>query len=266
MRTTHTGRAAGTATGPVAGTVTGATVGANVGATVGANVGATARATLRAAAGTLARGLASARGERAIFADGATFHATLRPLDHPMFGVPALDGPGDHPALVRLSRAGLLPAPLPDVLGLAVRLPGAGGAGGDLDLLLCSALWPGLLPLPRRRFVPGVYSTILAYDRAGEPLRFLAVGHGPAAGVPAVPALLGEAVADGPLEFTLGVDGADRRPLVRLSVHTPLPDQAGDPPGFDPVLNSHPALRPSERLQATRLAAYAGSRRGRAVR
>ncbi|MFF4414754.1 hypothetical protein ACFYY8_19685 [Streptosporangium sp. NPDC001559] len=250
MRTTHTGRAAGAATGPITGPVTGTTLGSAAGTT------------LRAAAGALARGLAAARGERAVFADGVTFHATLRPLDHPMFGVPALDGPGDHPALVRLSRAGLLPAPLPDVLGLAVRLPGAGGAGGDLDLLLCSALWPGLLPLPRRRFVPGVYSTILAYDRAGEPLRFLAVGYGPAAGVPAVPALLGEA----PLEFTLGVDGADRRPLVRLSVHTPLPDQAGDLPGFDPVLNSHPALRPSERLQATRLAAYAGSRRGRAVR
>ncbi|GAA3093780.1 hypothetical protein GCM10017600_79990 [Streptosporangium carneum] len=196
-------------------------------------------------------------------ADGESFLATLHVVGHPMLGVPALDGPDDHDAIVRLSRAGFLPRPLPDVLGLAVRLPGAGGAGGDLDLLLASALWPGWLLTPRGDFASATYSTVLPYDHAGERLRFLAVPGDPTRRVRANTRLLAEAVAERPLVFVLGVDGADRRPLAWLSVHTPLPRDAGEPEGFDPVMNSHPALRPSGWLQEVRVAAYAGSRRGR---
>lgn len=214
------------------------------------------------AARSVARRVAATRGGRAVYTGGEYFLATLHVLDHPMLGVPALDGPDDHPALVRLSKAAL-PGALPDVLGLAVRLPGAGGAGGDLDLLLTSTVWPGLLPFPRRGFAPATYSTVLPYDHAGEPLRFLAVTGDRARRVPADLRLLARAVTDRPLDFVLGVDGADRRPLARLSVHTPLDRDADEPDGFDPVLNSHPALRPSGWLQAVRVAAYAGSRQGR---
>lgn len=52
-------------------------------------------------------------------------------------GVPLLDEPGSHPCLVRTSRSIGLPAPWPDVQGLALRLPQDDGAG-VADLLLAS--------------------------------------------------------------------------------------------------------------------------------
>jgi hypothetical protein len=52
--------------------------------------------------------------------------------------------------VVRLSRGAGLPRPLPDVEGLALRLPGLGVGGAPLDLLVNSA-W-------RYAFVPSVLS------------------------------------------------------------------------------------------------------------
>lgn len=49
-------------------------------------------------------------------------------------GADFLDGSGDDEVLVRFSRAAGLPAPWPDVDGLALRIPD--GAGGHADLLL----------------------------------------------------------------------------------------------------------------------------------
>ncbi len=221
---------------------------------------------LESAAKSVAYRVAAARGGRAVHTNGELFLATLHVVDHPMLGVPALDGPGDHDALVRLSRGGSLPKGLPDVLGLAVRLPGAGGAGGDLDLLLASAAWPRWLLFPSGDFASATYSTLLSYQHAGEPLRLLAVAGDRGRKLSANPRLLVKAVAERPVEFVLGVDGADRYPLARLSVHTPLPHGAGEPEGFDPVMNSHPALRPSGWLQEVRAAAYSGSRRGRGAK
>lgn len=57
----------------------------------------------------------------------------------PGWGARLLDRPARHEGVVRLSRSAGLPRPLPDVDGMAVRLPGAGLDGQDLDLLLVSA-------------------------------------------------------------------------------------------------------------------------------
>jgi hypothetical protein len=51
------------------------------------------------------------------------------------WGVPWLDDPGTDVGIVRFSRAAGLPAPVPDVLGLALRL---GAAGRQHDLLLAT--------------------------------------------------------------------------------------------------------------------------------
>ncbi len=66
------------------------------------------------------------------------------------WGARLLDEPAEHEGLVRVSRGLGLPAPLPDVLGLALRLPGLGVGGAPLDLLMNTsalrfAFWPDWL-------------------------------------------------------------------------------------------------------------------------
>ena len=57
----------------------------------------------------------------------------------PALGVPFLDTPGTHKALVRESRSLGLPGWLPDVHGLALRVPNPDGSQGDL--LFVSSGW-----------------------------------------------------------------------------------------------------------------------------
>src|SRR3954447_10443893 len=64
------------------------------------------------------------------------------------WGVPWLDQPERDEVVVRLSRGFGVPAPLPDLIGLAVRIP---GDDGPVDLLLSSS---GAGPLGRRVVVP----------------------------------------------------------------------------------------------------------------
>jgi hypothetical protein len=77
---------------------------------------------------------------------------------------------------------------LPDVLGVAVKLPNAHGPGADQDLLLTSSTSRPLLRrllFPARSFVRGAFSTALPYDLGGERVVVLLV---PApTGEPAVP-------------------------------------------------------------------------------
>jgi hypothetical protein len=66
------------------------------------------------------------------------------------WGADLLDRAAEHEGVVRVSRGAGLPRPLPDVEGLALRLPGLGVDGGPLDLLVNSA-W-------RYAFVPSAVS------------------------------------------------------------------------------------------------------------
>lgn len=66
------------------------------------------------------------------------------------WGADLLDRAAEHEGVVRISRGAGLPRPLPDVEGLALRLPGLGVDGGPLDLLVNSA-W-------RYAFVPSAVS------------------------------------------------------------------------------------------------------------
>jgi hypothetical protein len=99
---------------------------------------------------------------------GAVFDALLeRHGAVPACGVPWLDSVATEAAVVRLSRGAGLTAPLPDLLGLAVRVP---GDGAPVDLLL-SSTGRGRLT----RFLPPLADAV---SRDG--LRFsLAVACGP---------------------------------------------------------------------------------------
>lgn len=116
--------------------------------------------TVPRAAAAAALGLGTAvRGARVFHPHGATRTARLVVDGGQAWGARLLDEAGVHEGVARVSRGVGLPAPLPDVDGLALRLPGLGKGGSPLDLLVNSA-W-------RFAFAPSVlsrtWSTVLPY-------------------------------------------------------------------------------------------------------
>ena len=125
-----------------------------------------------AAAGTAAVRVASkVRGERVIHPRGRTFTGRLTVTGGVGTGAPLLDAPGAYDVLARFSRSAGLLEPLPDVLGLAVRVLDAHGPGAHQDLLLDSTRPEPVLrrfPWIGRDHLGCLYGSLLPYDVAGE--------------------------------------------------------------------------------------------------
>jgi hypothetical protein len=164
------------------------------------------------------------------------------------FEVPWLDEPGREPALVRMSRAAGLPAPLPDVFGLALRID----PDGQLGDLLFSSTGRGrvgrFLLRPGRDATAGTYGTLQPYRTPTGPVL-----------LSATPGAEGEQ-----LTFTL----AAARPTGPWrefgTVTLASPDGAQDEPvEFDPFLHPVPGLENYEWTRRLREGAYAAARRGR---
>jgi hypothetical protein len=71
-----------------------------------------------------------------------------------------------------------LPEPLPDALGVAIKLPNTHGPGADQDLLLTSSTDRPLLRrllFPARSFAHGAFSTALPYDLGNDRVVLLLV-------------------------------------------------------------------------------------------
>ncbi|MGY1714052.1 hypothetical protein ACI78R_06315 [Geodermatophilus sp. SYSU D01106] len=104
------------------------------------------------------------RGARVFHPRGAARAATVETDGGGSWGARLLDEAGRHDAVVRISRGAGLPEPLPDVVGLAVRLDGLGRDGGPLDLLVNTAGGP---PGLRHVFLPAplgrTFSSVLPY-------------------------------------------------------------------------------------------------------
>ncbi|MFF4171644.1 phosphodiesterase [Streptomyces sp. NPDC001744] len=210
-----------------------------------------------------ARAVARRRGARpALHPRGVMLAGSLVVPDHRFhWGVPWLDEPGSYRVTARWSRGAGLPSPLPDGLGLALRVEDAGGPDRPLELLLTSSGSGRLarhLPVPRTSVTSGPYSTLLSYVVGGG-LGVVAAFPLPGpAGTPGRRA----AVGSRPLAFRLGF-GTDAGwwPLARLFLlHE---ETAPGPYAFDPYENFLPGFRPVDRLRSLRVAAYAGSRAGR---
>jgi hypothetical protein len=108
------------------------------------------------------------RGERVIHGSGRTVSGRLRIEPGATTGAALFDHPGSHDVVLRFSRSAGLPAPLPDVHGLAIRVLDAYGNDKHQDLLLDSAAAAPVLrrwPLPA--FRARTYSSLLSYDVAG---------------------------------------------------------------------------------------------------
>jgi hypothetical protein len=207
--------------------------------------------------------LAAARRGKAVHPHGEVYAARLV-----VGGVPAapaaaqlLASPGEHAALVRFSRSLGLPRPLPDLLGMSIRVLDAYGPGRHQDFLLVSSVDRPILHhlfLPASDAQQRPYSSSLPYRAGGERFIVGALPH------PESPRPAGEtelervrnAAATGRLRFQLAVAAPMGRfaPVAELHVEAPLPS-AADALRFLP-LTAGGGLEPAGVLNEMRRYAY----------
>ena len=193
---------------------------------------------------------------------GAVFDGLLeRTGSGPSWGVPWLDDESADEVLVRFSRGAGVPAPWPDLLGLAVRVP---RPERPIDLLLTTT---GRGPLLRwvplvRRDAAVAYTSIMGYRSDAGSLRLAAFPEFPTA--PSEPAALAETVRTTGLAFTLAAArGAKRwRHFGRLTLTAPR--QPLDPDvRFEAVQHPPPGLAADGPMARFRAPAYARAREQR---
>ena len=197
--------------------------------------------------------VARLRRGRALHPRGTTYAARLEI---------AGEGPlpaGSHACSVRLSKGGGLPGPLPDALGVAVRVA---VDGRPVDVLATTTLgmtgWRRLVPWPALAWGRAHLGSIMPLvDDRGRRAEVLLRAHEPALATPDLRA----AGAALPLRFSLQV--VDRRDLLQ---HGELVVEGPEVPtvDVDPVRNAPRGWRLAPAwLAAARVAAYEGSREGR---
>ena len=198
--------------------------------------------------GTTARALTWVRrSPKPLHPGGEIVTGTLRRIGSTGSGVPWLETPGVDEVLVRISRAVGLPDSVPDIHGLAVRVP---ADGQPADLLLAQT---GLGRLTRftltagRRISSRPLTTLLPYRSPAGPLLIAAA------------AKMTEAGWDGrtfELFWSVGVGRwSEFGELVLLS--EPAPDAEVS---FDAIANPLPGLEPYEWVRRLREPAYRSAR------
>ena len=220
------------------------------------------------ALGLALAGLAAVRRGKAVHPHGAVYEAELVvPSTSDALGSTELFGTcGRRPALVRFSRSLGLPRPLPDLLGMSVRVPDAYGTERHQDFLMVTTVDA---PLIHHLFVPASdvqqrpYSSSLPY-RAGD--RKLVVGALPRPESPRFEGgneleRLAAAACTGALVFDLAVAEVwgRFRPVAELRVGARLPIEA-DATRFNPW-NTGGGLTPTGLLNRLRDYAYPLSQR-----
>lgn len=158
-----------------------------------------------------------------------------------------LDRSGEDLVLVRQSRAIGLPPPVPDIHGLAIRVPTEGGRHGDL--LFAST---GLGRLTR-------FTLTAARSPLRRPLTTLLPYRTPVGAV-----LLSAVFRDeSRVELAWAIRSGVWHPFADLSLHTGPSDEADIPVSFDPVRNVLPGLEPYDWVRRLREPSYATARQSR---
>jgi hypothetical protein len=176
---------------------------------------------------------------------GTLRHARLhRHGVEPPVGVPFLDLVATDDVLVRESRAIGLPRPLPDVHGLALRVPNPDGTVGDL---LFSTTGRGRLTrfvlMPTRRTYGRPLTTLLPYQTVAGPV------------------LLGvHQVAAGRLEVAFAVGNGPWRSFGELVLSE---RESDEDVSFDAVRNTLPGLEQYAWVRRLREPSYAAARSSR---
>jgi hypothetical protein len=185
--------------------------------------------------------------------------------------VPLLSRPGSHPATVRFSRSFGFPEPLPDLLGLTVRLENLDGVGRHADFPLISSLNGPLvhhLPAFALGFFRRSYSSLLLY-RAGSKVRLVGAipASKPARGENGALTQLAATASGGDVRFQLALAPLMGRwqAVGELRLAERLPDADTDRLAFNPV-NAGGGIEPLGPLVRVRDAAYRGSQAGRGTK
>ncbi|WP_410597035.1 hypothetical protein [Amycolatopsis sp. lyj-23] len=203
------------------------------------------------------RGLAALRRAPAFHPAGVVLRGELRAVADDL---PWPSGPA--PVVARLSKGAGTPGRLPDALGLALRIPGAGRDGGPWDILLTTAGRGHLgrmLPRPSAAWTRGAYCSLMPYRRAD---RLVWLGAWAAESSPRIEASLAAAGATRRWEFVLRTGREDGR-WCDSAVLT-LTEPGGEAPALDPMRNRPAGVEIApEWLVRVRERAYAGSRAGR---
>ena len=209
-----------------------------------------------------------ARGRRFLHPGGASYRGVLAAEDGPPGE--RVFAPGfTRPAVVRFSRALGFPSPLPDFLGLALRLPDAYGEGAHQDLLFASSGTAAVLkviPRPAAGFFGPSFSSLLPYRVDGRLVLLGSFAETPSEASSIDPlAALVETAARAPLRFALAVArpwGEWSRVAV-VSLDERLDDRESAELRFNPW-NTGGGLEPAGWPNRIRDPAYRGSQAGRA--
>lgn len=153
--------------------------------------------------GTVLAGVSALRRAKSVHPRGTVREATVTIHGTGPAGSALLSQSGEHRAVVRFSRSLGVPTPLPDLLGMAIRVLDAYGADRHQDILLITSIDA---PVLHHLFVPAanarrrVYSSSLPYGAGDERFLLGAVPDGEGFALSVAP-LLGRFQTVGRLEL-----------------------------------------------------------------
>jgi hypothetical protein len=224
------------------------------------------RLVVAGAAAALGIRLVRSRHRRSLHPEGCSFAGQLEVWGaDPPIGSALADRPGRYPVTVRVSKGLGTSGDRPDILGLALRIP---GPGGTADILLSTAGHRRLtrhLLVPRRTF-DSWYGSITAY-RTGDH-RKVYLGAGPDPGNEPMGRSLTAVLAAarrGTGLLLYARSGGTSRSWGRVSFGQAMSPSADAALAFNPVLNVPADLQPTGLVHGSRTVAYRLSQRWRGV-
>lgn len=213
--------------------------------------------------GSVLAAVAAIRRGKAVHPDGVVHEAQLRVTGAAAApsGARVLSAPADHDAIVRFSRSLGVPRPIPDLLGMSIRIPDVYGPEQHQDFMLVTS---ADLPVVHHIFLPAAdvqqrpYTSSLPY-RAGDESFLIGVLPDERSPRPSGDDefdRLDAAARTGRLRFQLAVAPVNGRfrPVAELRIGTRLPPEL-DALHFNPW-NTGGGLEPAGWLNGARDRAY----------